>query len=147
MPDNIKSLIYVLVLSAPAFYIGRRVTASLISPREFSVWRNAWFAATISAFLFNSLFIVFVAVVVLICVYARAAHAATVALFIVLLLAVPLVDITISGFGMVGTILVINNGRLLAIILLLPILLGTRKPVHRNGGNYAMPDWLAVGYV
>ena len=96
MPENVRALIVVLVLSVPAFYIGRPVTASIVAPREFAVWRNAWLASTAAAFLTGS-FLLFAAIVPMICLYARANRAATVALFFVLLFAVPLGSWQIGG--------------------------------------------------
>ncbi len=146
MPENIRALIVVLVLSVPAFYIGRRLTASIVSPREFTVWRNAWFVSTVAAFLAGN-FLIFLAIVPIICLYARANGAATVALFFVLLLAVPLGGWQIGGGGVVQSLFEINNARLLMIVLLLPILLATGSLSRRNGGAYSIPDLLVVGYV
>ena len=146
MPDNVRALIVVLALALPAFYFGRRLAASVIAPREFAVWRNAWLAATVAAFLSGNFF-VFAAIMVMICFYARAASAATAALFIVLLLAVPVVRVSIPGFGIINLLFLIDNGRLLAIVLLFPILFTTSRLGRRNSGAFAMPDRLIVGYV
>src|SRR5215469_10014603 len=100
MPENVRALIVVLALAAPSFYISRQLVADTITPREFALWRNAWIAVTVVAFLFGS-YSVFAAVIVVICIYARASRVATVALFIVLLLAVPLSRVAIGGFGIV----------------------------------------------
>jgi hypothetical protein len=146
MTENLRALIFVLALALPAFYIGRRIAGSLIVQREFSVWRNAWFAATVAAFLPGGYF-VFAAVVTAICLYARSVRAATVALFFILLFATPLANVPIEGFGIVNRLFEINNARLLAIVLLLPILFTTDGFGHRSRSAYAMPDRLVVGYV
>jgi hypothetical protein len=146
MPDNIKALIVVLVLAVPAFYLGRRLAASVISPREFAVWRNVWFAATMAAFLSGDFF-VFAAIMVMICFYARAVGASTAALFFVLLFVAPLPNVPIGGFGLFNLLFVINNARLLEIVLLLPIMFAMGRLGPRNGGIYLMPDRLIVGYV
>jgi len=146
MPENIRALIVVLALAAPAFYIGRQLVADTITPREFTLWRNAWIAVTVVAFLFGS-YSVFAAVIVVIGIYARASHTATVALFVVLLLAVPLSRVAIGGFGIVNLLFVLNNGRLLAIALLIPIVFAAFRLGRRNESVYALPDRLVVGYV
>ena len=146
MPENIRALIVVLALAVPAFYIGRQLAAEVISPREFAAWRNVWFAVTIAAFLSGS-FLVFAAIETMICLYVRSTRVATPALFVVLLLAVPLVNLPIGGFEYFNSLLDINNGRLLAIVLLLPMFFVTGGSGRRNGGGYSMPDKLIVGYV
>ena len=146
MPDNIKALIVVLVLAAPAFYISRQLAASVITPREFAVWRNVWIAVTVAGFLCSDYF-VFAGIMAIICLYTLATRSASVGLFMVLILAVPLSRIEIPGFGLVNLLFEINNGRLLAIIFLLPIIFTTGKMSQRNGGNYALPDRLVIGYV
>jgi O-antigen ligase len=146
MPENIRALIVVLALAVPAFYVGRQLAASVIATREFAVWRNVWFAVTVAAFLSGS-FLVFAAIETMICLYARAARAATPALFVVLLLAVPQVDLPIRGYELFNYLFDINNARLLAIVLLLPIMFATGGSGRRNGGVYLMPDRLIVGYV
>lgn len=145
MPENIRALIVVLVLSVPAFYIGRPLTASIVAPREFAVWRNAWFASTAAAFLSGN-FLIFAAIVPMICLYAHANRVATVALFLVLLFAVPLGSRQLGGLGIVQSLFELNNGRLLTIVLLLPILLATGR-LGRNTGAYSISDLLIVGYV
>ena len=146
MFENVKSLIVVLALGMPAFYIAQRIAVPFIRPRELVVWRNAWFAVTIAAFLLGNFF-AFAVIVTMVCLYARFAHAATVGLFFVLLFAAPLVNVSIGGVGVINRLFEINNGRLLTIVLLLPILFTTSRPSNQNSGAYSMPDWLVVSYV
>src|SRR5262245_34805720 len=113
MPENVRALIVVVALAVPAFYVGRQLAASIITPREFVVWRNAWFVATVAAFLSGS-FLIFAAVVTMICLYGHAVRAAAAVVFIVLLFVAPLVSFPIGGFGIVNALLDINNARLLA---------------------------------
>src|ERR1035441_2527690 len=98
MLENVKALIYILALAVPAFYLARRMVASTNAYQDFAIWRNAWFAVTIAEFLCGN-FWIFAVITAFVCIYARFARAATVALFFVLLFAVPLSDITIGGFG------------------------------------------------
>ena len=142
--DNIRALIAILMLAVPAFYLGRQFAASIMSPREFAAWRNAWVAATVAAFLSSSFFI-FAGCMVIICLYVRAQRAMTAAFFLVILFVVPLPNVPIGGFGLFNALFVINNPRLLAIVVLLPILFGTRRSSGRTGGMY-LADWLIVGY-
>ena len=145
MPENFKALIVVLALGVPAFYIGGKMAAPFVSRREFAVWRNAWFAVTLAAFL-SVQFFAFALFVVMICLYARSVRAATVGIFFVLLFGAPIVDVPIPGIGSINFLFPINYGRLLTIILLLPILFAKGRPGDRNSGAYVTVDWLVVSY-
>jgi O-antigen ligase len=143
MPENIRALIFVLALAVPAFYVNRQIASSVIAPREFVLWRNTWFVATIAAFLSGNFFI-FAGIMAMICLYVRAE---SVAIFFMLLFAVPLVESPIGGFGLFNKLFELSNPRLLVILLLLPMLFATGKPTGRSGRAYATADWLIVGYV
>jgi O-antigen ligase len=146
MPENFRALFVVVALAMPAFYISRRIAGSVIAHREFSVWRNAWFIVTVAEFLFGNFF-VFAAMIVVTCLYALSIRAATVGLFFVLLFVAPLIAVPIGGLGIVNELIDINNARLLAIVLLLPILFVTGGVSRRNRAGYVTPDRLVVGYV
>lgn len=143
MPETIRALIVVLVLAVPAFYVGQQVSMKVVGPREFAIWGNAWFATTIVAFVTANFFI-FAVYIVMLCVYLRVAKASSVGIYFLLLFAVPAVNISIGGFGIVNRLLDINNARLLSIVLLLPILLAASRSGRRS---YALPDILIVSYV
>jgi O-antigen ligase len=125
--------------------MGRQIASSIIAEREFAAWRNIWFASTIVAFLSVNFFI-YAMILVVICLYARAVRAASASLYIILLFAVPVGNQLIAGAGIVNTLLTLNNPRLLAIFLLLPILFATRGFDRRQLSVCAMPDRLVVGY-
>ena len=146
MPENIRILIVVLALAVPAFYMGRQVARSVGADREFLVWRNVWFAVTVVAFLSLNFF-VHALMLVIVCLYARSVRAASVGLFFILLFVVPSGKITIGGAGLVNMLLDLNNPRLLAIVVLLPVLFTTRGFNRRELNVYALPDRLVVGYV
>jgi O-Antigen ligase len=144
--ENIKPLLAAIILAIPAFLVGRQVCAPFISRREFIVWRNVWFASTAAAFLSGS-FLVFTAAMLVICTYAYALRAVTPGLFVILLLAVPLVDIPVPGFGGINYLFSINNGRVLSMAVLLPLLFATRGLNNRVARSYTLPDLLVVSYV
>jgi hypothetical protein len=146
MPEPIRALIVVLMVAIPAFFVGRRIAASIVTPREFVVWRNAWLALTIAGFLCSDFF-VFAVAAALVCLYAHLTRGVTVALFIILLFSVPLVGVTMGVFGVIKSLFEFNIARLLSIFLLLPILLGAARSGQGNGGTSAWPDRLIIGYV
>lgn len=146
MPEYLRTLIVVIALAVPAFYVSRQLAVSVIAPREFAVWRNAWFAATAAAFFSGPYYFAFAAMLVMIYLYARAARASPVAIFFVLLFTSPLVGVPISTFDLFNSLFELNNARLLAIVLLLPIVFATFGSGRRNGGIYWIPDLLIIGY-
>ena len=72
--------------------------------------------------------------IVAVCLYAHLARAASVGLFFILLFAAPLGKIDIGGAGIVNYLIDMNNGDLLVIFLLLPILFVTRGFDRRQVG-------------
>jgi O-antigen ligase len=143
MSENFRALIVVLALGVPAFYICGQIAGPFISRREFAVWRKAWFACTLAAFLPIG-FWPFALFVAMACVYAYTVRAAATSIFFVLLFGAPLVDVPIGSFGSMN-LLPMNNGRLLAILLLLPALF-TKRPGDRTNRTFIAADWLVLGY-
>jgi O-antigen ligase len=143
--SHIKALIFVLAFAIPAFYVAGRIARPIMTAREFAFLRNAWFVATISAFLISN-FYLFAAVLTMICFFAHAARAATPALYLVLLYAAPHEDVSISGLGLVNRVFEINNARVLAIVLLLPMMLSHAGQRRRAVGHFALPDRLVLGF-
>jgi hypothetical protein len=146
MPESIRALVVVLVLAALAFFLSQRIVGSVVARREFAIWRNAWFAATIAGFLSGNLFL-FAAVQVVICLVAHAARGATVALFIILIFVVPPAEVAISIPGAVNELVDLSNPRLLTVVLLLPILIATTGSGRRTGSTSALSDRIIVAYV
>jgi hypothetical protein len=147
MIQNIKALIVILVLAAPAFYVSRQIAVSVIGRREFASWRNAWFATTAAGFLSGNYF-VFAVIITMICFFARAARVASPAVFIILLFAVPLGSVPIGGFGIVNALFNLNTARLLGIVLLLPMMVLSSGIGRQSGrAGYVAPDWLVACYV
>jgi hypothetical protein len=146
MFKNATALLAVLALAVPAFYISGQIARPFMSARELAVWRNTWFAVTVAAFLTGNFF-VFALVVVIICIYARSAGAATVGLCFVLLFAAPPAITLVSGFGFVNQLLPLSNGRVLSIALLLPTLVATARSDGRKTRAYTAPDVLVISYV
>ena len=143
---NANALIVVLAAGVVAFYIGKQIGRPFITRQEFVAWRNAWFTATVVAFLSGN-FWAYALVAAMICFYARRVSAANLGVFFILLFAVPLGNVTTPGLGGMGMLFVMNNGRLLSIFLLLPILFTPRKLRNRDNGAYSVvPDLLVVVY-
>jgi hypothetical protein len=145
MSVNVYALVVVLAAGTVAFYIGKQIGRSFVTHQEFVAWRNAWFTATVVAFLSGTFFWAYALVAAILCRYARRVSPANLGVFFILLFAVPLGNVTIPGFGGMNMLFVVHNGRLLAIFLLLPILFASRKR-NRASGAYSALDWLVVSY-
>src|SRR6185437_11911719 len=124
MSEPIRALIVVMVIGVPAFFLSRLIVASVVSRREFSVWRNAWLVVTVAAFLSGSFFI-YAIVLILVCIYAHTVRGATVALFIILLFAAPSAEIAIGLFSVINNLIELSSPRILSIFLLIPILIAS----------------------
>ena len=146
MTQNIKPLIAVLIAALPALLMIRQLCSPFTTTAEFAVWRNAWLAATIAAFLLGS-FTFFAVAMMVICAYCHARNATSPALFFVLLFAAPLVNIPIPGFGGINLLFSINNGQLLSMVLLAPLLFAARGLHRQIVRSYTLPDLLVVTYV
>ncbi len=146
MPENVRALIVVLALAPFAFYLGRQVTEGTLSPREFTVWRNMWFFATVAGFLSGNFYIYAFAVVTLV-LYARAEGALSPSVYVLLLFVVPPVDITVGGFGIINKLLELNNPELLAALILLPLLMSASSTENHEFNAGRLPDFLIVAYV
>ena len=147
MPENIRALVYVLVVAVPAFYLGQQVARSAIADREFKLWRNAWIGITIVGFLSLNVLVCWAALIAA-CVFAISSRTASVGLFFVLLFALPLSSrVSLGGAGIVNKLIDLTHANILTIFLLLPILIASRKGDRRPANVFTFPDWLVVGYV
>lgn len=156
MAENVKSLLYILVLSLPTFYIAQRIAVPLISDSEFRLWRNSWLCCTAAAFLSGNFF-VFIAALIVICLYVRS-RGNRIGLFIVLLFATPLVQVDIGGFGIVNQLIALDHAQILTIFLLLPVLMSlpkARRSVSHGSDGPPLPrakigkicDYAVVAYI
>ena len=57
MPEYLRALIYVLVMAAPAFYLGQQVARLSVPDREFKLWRNAWIPTSSSSLKMKTLLV------------------------------------------------------------------------------------------
>ena len=108
---------------------------------------NAWIAVTVVALVSLNILACWAAIIA-VCVFAISARVASVGLFFVLLFALPLSSrISLGGVGIVNKLIDLTHANILTIVLLLPILIASRKRDGRAANVYTFPDWLVVGYV
>ncbi|MBU1312649.1 MAG: O-antigen ligase family protein [Alphaproteobacteria bacterium] len=120
MPEHIRALAYVLILAIPAFFVAARLAVPLVGAREFSLWRNAWIAATGLTFLSTS-FLMFVALLALLIVLLRKKLCQPLHLYIILMFTAPCLGVGVGIPGLFNRLIDLNPPRVLALLILLPM--------------------------
>lgn len=127
MPEHLRALVVVLVLSAAVFGLAKApITARACSEPDFLRRRNVWFALTLTAFLAHN-FWVFVVVASCTLVLAVRAEQNRFALYLGLVLALPYLSASIRGFGIVNQLFEVDQLRLLSLVILFPTYLSLRR--------------------
>jgi O-antigen ligase len=120
MPDHIKGLIVILFISSFVFLFLKKSTIEILPEKEFKRWRNAWFAITLISFLSHNFWLFIVATSALL-IYLAKSETNKIALYFVLLTAVPTITLRIPGLFDITYI------RVLSLILFLPALFSFKK--------------------
>jgi O-antigen ligase len=133
MREHLVALVYILLISGACFLVmAKPLTARLMAPADFMRRRNLWIAVTVAAFLAHNFWLAMLASALIVGFGSRREHN-PVALYCVLLFAVPQFDMPISGFGVINYLFEINHPRMLALVLLLPAALrlaGQQRPAN-----------------
>ncbi len=95
MPEYLRALLYVLIISAPALYIGGKVAVPLIGEAEFRLWRNCWVIATFATFLSRSFF-EFAAAIVVMSIYIHRNSKQPILLYVILMFVAPCVPVGLA---------------------------------------------------
>jgi hypothetical protein len=150
MPTHLRAFVFIAVMTLVMFALIRKpITASLISDEDFLRRRNAWFAITAAAFLTHS-FWIFSFVTAGVAWYAAQRDRNTIALYVSLVFAVPLFQVPIPGFGIVNYLFMLDHQRLLALVLLVPLVfrwIQSKEPVdnvHRIVHTFVLMYWAMV---
>ncbi len=146
MPEDLRALIVVLVLSGVVFVIARPAMTYVIPATTFDRWRWLWFFTTLAWFLPSSIWIyVFLMVVALTAVRKKESY--LVGTYVFLLFAAPNSLAPIPGFGLIDHFFEINHYRLLALTLLLPYAISLLQ--NRNSTKFGKSpvDWMVIGYL
>jgi hypothetical protein len=150
MPMHLRAFVFVAFMTLVMFALIRKpITASLISDEDFLRRRNAWFAITAAAFLSHN-FWVFSVITAGVAWYTAQRDRNPLALYVSLVFAVPLFQVPIPGFGIVNYLFMLDHQRLLAIVLLLPLVfrgVQSKEPVdsvHRIVHAFVLMYWAMV---
>ena len=146
MPEHLKSLAVILVLAATVFLFAKRPACAMAnSASDFARRRNLWFAITLIAFLAHN-FWLFILVAGALLLLSAPRESNKVALFFLLLFAVPPIQAEISGLGLIKHFFAIDYLRLLALTILLPAFLELRKRATVEDAKLTHADKILAAY-
>lgn len=146
MPTHIRALIVVIVLATFCFTIVARPAKNIIPSADFRRWRNLWLVVTCTAFLAGNFWLFALVSAVFIALHLKL-ETTPIALYWLLLCAVPPGLHSIPGFGIVNRLFELNMPRLLSLVVLLPVLLHSGKSMGKSHRKNAIPDLLFVLFI
>jgi hypothetical protein len=146
MSEHLVALVYILIIAGGCFLVmSKPLTARLMAPADFARRRNLWIAVTVATFLAHNFWLALLASALIVGFGSRREQN-PVALYCVLLFAVPKFDMQISGLGVVNYLFEINHPRMLALVLLLPAALKLAGQPRAANPRLHLPDTLFVVY-
>nr|WP_250810174.1 O-antigen ligase family protein [Neorhizobium tomejilense] len=143
MPEYLRALIYVLIISAPALYIAGKIAVPLIGEVEFRLWRNCWIIATCATFLSRSFFD-FAAALAIMSIYIHRNSKQPILFYVILMFVAPCVPIGVGIPGVFNRIIDLDPPRLLAIVILLPIAIRLWREIDNR--QLRGPDILVIAF-
>ena len=147
MPEHLRALVVILALAGPVFLLAKRpLVAFAVAEYEFSRRRNLWLAVTLIAFLSHS-FWIFLAVTAAMLLIAGRREANPMALFAMLMFAIPPISAPLSGLGLVNQLFVLDYPRLLALCILLPAAIYIVRNGASDTGSFKLVDLLVLGFI
>lgn len=137
MPEHLRALIVILVLSSLTFVVFRPAFERIIEAPRLNRYFAIWVAITVSAFVAHNIWI-FTAALVVILLFASMKEKNIVALYVFIMFAVPLLPIRVPGFGVIEYLINLDYLRVVNLVLLFPLLL------NRPKGNERTAKWVGV---
>ena len=126
MSEYIRALIFILLLASLGFAFCKKLTYPAISNIDFKRWRNIWFLVVTSAFL-SSNFWLFIALASFLILIITKQEKNRMALFFILVFALPSFEKSIPGFGLVNNLFSLSYIRFISLVILVPAALITSK--------------------
>ena len=146
MPEYLRSLLIILVLSTAFFSFAGRSASAIIGRDHFVTRRNLWFELTLAAFLAQNFWIyTFIAVLLLLRANRRETNSP--ALFFFILFAVPVAFAKIPGFGLINFFFDLSHARILALFILLPAYYSLIRQNSTLSFGRTGPDKLLLAYL
>lgn len=120
MPTHLRALVVIMVLSSIVFWLARKpVCEQLMRPEDFARRRNLWLLGTLIVFLSHDFWIFAGLWGLLLLLYGRR-DPNPIAVYVMLLLAMPGISQDIPGFGLINHLFELSSARLATLALLLP---------------------------
>lgn len=121
MPYHLKAYIYILIPTILAFVLLKQpMTNSLMTEKDFSRRRNAWFLITATLFLSHN-YLVYAVVASVIVWLLLQRDQNVIAVYVSLLFAAPLFKYPLPGFGIINYLFILDHQRLFALVALAPV--------------------------
>ncbi|MBW8829815.1 MAG: O-antigen ligase family protein [Burkholderiales bacterium] len=147
MPVHLRALVVLLIFGVVVFALSRRAaTEFAVDHSDFNRRRNLWFIITAVAFVSHS-FWLFIFVAAMTILVMRREESNPLAMYAVVMFAVPLISSPVPGLGVFNQLLEFDYTRLLSLVLLLPAYLHARREVKSHGEGWAIADFCLLSYV
>jgi O-Antigen ligase len=146
MKEHLVAFVYIVVMACVAFVLMvKPLTAQAMTKQDFALRRNVWLAVTAATFLAHNFWLAMLAVALIVGFAARR-ESNPVALYCVLLFAVPQFAVPIPGFGAINKVFDIDYPRVLALALLLPAAVRLYLNAGLSNPRLRIPDMLFGAY-
>lgn len=146
MKEHFTALVYVLIMSGVAFLLmAKPMTAQAMTRQDFAYRRNMWLVVTLVVFLAHNFWLAMLATALIVGFGARR-ETNPVALYCVLLFAMPQFSVPISGFGVINKLFDMDYPRVLALALLLPAAVRLYMSERTRNPRLFIPDLLFSAY-
>jgi len=146
VPEHIRALVVILIVSSAVFFLVRPIWSQMISVQSFDRWRRLWFFTTLAWFLATS-FWIYVGLLTAALIIVRKKEENVLGLYFLLLFAAPAIQTPIPGFGLIDHLFMLDHYRLLALLLLLPTALALASSSNTPKFGSSPVDWMVVGYL
>ncbi len=145
MPEHIRALMVVLVLGGSVFFFARSAFEQMVPATTYSRWRNLWVLMTLALFLAHSYWVyALVVTVYALATTRRESH--LLGLYFLLLFVAPPSRVEVPGFGLINHLFVLDQYRLLALVLLLPAAVALLQRTSTLKLGRSPVDWMVLGY-
>lgn len=146
MPEHLRALLVVLVLSGGAWLSIQPGVARATSPTTARQWRDLWFGLTVAAFVIGN-FWLYALLTAAVLLAQRLTPVNALATYCVLLFTVPAAYIDVPGFGLINYFFIFNQPRLLSLVLLAPAAIALSNEPNRARLGKTLPDKLVLSYL
>jgi len=126
MPEHLRALITILLLSFIVFAIAQKPACQIIEYEDFKRRRNLWYGITLTAFLAHNFWVYLFVAGGMLFIFSKQEER-PVALFFMLIFALPTASIQVPGFGLVNYLIDFNHQRLLTLIIFFPAFLALQN--------------------